>query len=64
MYLSHFFALFILAGFLTVLPDQIPIVFLTFANLIACYMLLCTADVYLATVAFRVAATSWTYTKL
>ncbi len=36
MYISHFFDLFIWAGFLTVLPDLIPIVFLTFANPIAC----------------------------
>ena len=64
MYLSHFFDPFILAGFLTVLPDLIPVVFLPFANPIACYLSLCAADVYLATVAFRVAPTSWTSTKL
>ena len=47
--------MFILAGFLTVLPDLIPVVFLPFANQIAGYASLCTVDVYMTKIGFRVA---------
>ena len=63
-YISHFFDPFLLAGFLTILPDMIPIVLLTYANPIACYPSLCAADGSLATFAFRVAPSPSTYTKL
>ena len=55
MYLSYFFDMIILAGFLTVLPDLIHVVFLPFVNPIVGYASPCTVDVYMTNIDFRVA---------